>query len=194
MSTVLVNEDRADAAFSARQLKVLVQTNRMPLAARTPVAIPDRSIDHLAKTQELIPPERAATDIRLALEEAVLATEVAAALTRSVLDALASLAMAVAWSEPQASPHAPFLEAQLSPREREVLALVAKGQSNKTIAAALYVSPNTVKTHVSSLLTKLRADSRIQLATIATRHELPQLSATGAGGTPCAMAVSRPRR
>ena len=55
----------------------------------------------------------------------------------------------------------------LSQREREVLALVAAGLSNKDIAAALFVSPNTVKTHVASLLHKLRAQSRVQLATIA---------------------------
>ena len=56
---------------------------------------------------------------------------------------------------------------RLTQREREVLALVAAGQTNKAIASALYVSPNTVKTHVASLLHKLRAESRVQLATIA---------------------------
>lgn len=60
----------------------------------------------------------------------------------------------------------------LSPREREVLALVAAGQTNKAIAATLYVSPNTVKTHVSSLLHKLHVDTRVQLAAIATRRGL----------------------
>jgi DNA-binding NarL/FixJ family response regulator len=60
----------------------------------------------------------------------------------------------------------------LSPREREVLALVAEGRSNKAIAEALFVSPNTIKTHVASLMNKLHADSRAHLAAIATRHEL----------------------
>jgi DNA-binding NarL/FixJ family response regulator len=60
----------------------------------------------------------------------------------------------------------------LSPRQQEVLAMVAEGHSNKAIAEALYVSPNTVKTHVASLLSKLHADSRVQLAAIATRHAL----------------------
>jgi DNA-binding NarL/FixJ family response regulator len=62
--------------------------------------------------------------------------------------------------------------AQLSQREREVLAHVAAGCSNKAIAEALFVSPNTVKTHVASLLRKLDVNSRAQLATIAVQHGL----------------------
>ena len=53
-----------------------------------------------------------------------------------------------------------------------MLALVAQGQTNKAIADALFVSPNTVKTHVTSLLQKFRAESRVQLAAIATRQSL----------------------
>jgi len=60
--------------------------------------------------------------------------------------------------------------ARLSPREREVLALVAEGRSNKAIAAALFVSPNTVKSHVAALLTKLEVETRVQLAALAVRH------------------------
>ncbi len=61
----------------------------------------------------------------------------------------------------------------LTPREREVLALVAEGRSNKAIAEALFVSPNTIKTHVASLLHKLHADTRVQLAALAARGALP---------------------
>jgi DNA-binding NarL/FixJ family response regulator len=56
---------------------------------------------------------------------------------------------------------------QLTEREHEVLALVAKGQSNAEIAEGLYVSHATVKTHVSRLLTKLQARDRAQLVMIA---------------------------
>lgn len=62
--------------------------------------------------------------------------------------------------------------ARLTRREHEVLALVAAGRSNREIAMALFLSPNTVKTHVRSLLTKLHVGSRVQLAAIATQHGL----------------------
>jgi DNA-binding CsgD family transcriptional regulator len=61
---------------------------------------------------------------------------------------------------------------RLSPREREVLALVAQGQTNKEIADALFVAPSTIKTHVASLLAKLDASRRAHLATIAARRGL----------------------
>ncbi|CAN7165214.1 LuxR C-terminal-related transcriptional regulator [Pseudorhodoferax sp. LjRoot39] len=52
----------------------------------------------------------------------------------------------------------------LSAREREVLALLAEGQSNKLIARALELSQHTVKRHVANILTKLALDSRTQAA------------------------------
>jgi DNA-binding NarL/FixJ family response regulator len=56
---------------------------------------------------------------------------------------------------------------ELSPRELEVLGLVAQGHTNREIADSLYLSPLTVKTHVSRILTKLRARDRVQLVVIA---------------------------
>jgi DNA-binding CsgD family transcriptional regulator len=50
----------------------------------------------------------------------------------------------------------------VSDREYEVLALVAEGRSNKEIARALDVSPNTVKTHIASLFEKLEAKRRTE--------------------------------
>jgi DNA-binding NarL/FixJ family response regulator len=55
----------------------------------------------------------------------------------------------------------------LSRRELDVLTLVAQGSNNREIAAALYLSPLTVKTHVSHILAKLRARDRVQLVVIA---------------------------
>jgi len=57
--------------------------------------------------------------------------------------------------------------ARLTEREREVLALVAQGLSNDEIAVRLYLSPLTTKTHVSHIMTKLRARDRAQLVVIA---------------------------
>jgi DNA-binding NarL/FixJ family response regulator len=57
--------------------------------------------------------------------------------------------------------------ARLTEREREVLALVAQGLSNEEIAARLYLSPLTTKTHVSHIMTKLTVRDRAQLVVIA---------------------------
>jgi DNA-binding NarL/FixJ family response regulator len=56
---------------------------------------------------------------------------------------------------------------EVTDREREVLALVAGGMSNDEIAAQLVISPATARTHVSRILTKLRARDRAQLVVLA---------------------------
>ena len=61
----------------------------------------------------------------------------------------------------------------LTAREREVLAELAKGRSNREIARALHVSEKTVKAHVSSVLAKLGVQDRTQAALFAVRQERP---------------------
>ncbi len=60
----------------------------------------------------------------------------------------------------------------LTEREREVLALLVEGLTNIQIAAKLYVSPSTIKSHVSSILSKLEVASRTEAAALALRHGL----------------------
>ncbi len=62
----------------------------------------------------------------------------------------------------------------LTPREREVLGLLGRGFTNRAIAAELVVSEKTVKTHVSSILSKLRLGDRTQAALYAVHHGLTE--------------------
>jgi NarL family two-component system response regulator LiaR len=61
------------------------------------------------------------------------------------------------------------VEKTLTAREQEVLRLVGEGKRNPEIARELHISENTVKTHISSLMSKLEIDDRIQLALYAAR-------------------------
>jgi DNA-binding NarL/FixJ family response regulator len=62
--------------------------------------------------------------------------------------------------------------AELSDREIEVLKLIANGKDNAEIARDLYISPKTVKNHISNILMKLQIENRIQAAVYAVRSGL----------------------
>jgi DNA-binding NarL/FixJ family response regulator len=71
----------------------------------------------------------------------------------------------------------PRLE-RLTLREREVLAALAQGEDNTTVAQAMRLSPETVRTYVSRILAKLGATSRAQLVAIAHRNGLSRTGVT----------------
>ena len=102
------------------------------------------------------PPEELLTGIRtVAVGEALLAPNV----TRRLIAHFTGQTTATA--------RTPWGLDELTEREREVLALVARGLSNAELAATLHVSLPTAKTHVSRILTKLGARDRTQLVILA---------------------------
>ena len=132
---------------------------------------------HPAPSPDLAELAWATMTVRQALEELTVAAQAAAEGARAIVEVMdAAVAVLDATERPSRSVPTSGVAARqgggLSPREREVLALVAEGRSNKAIAEALFVSPNTIKTHIASLMTKLQVDSRAQLAAIAAREEV----------------------
>jgi len=73
-------------------------------------------------------------------------------------------------SEPE--PPANSQVAELTPREREILCLLAEGQSNKVIGRNLGISDGTVKLHVKAILRKLDVHSRVEAAVLAVEQNL----------------------
>lgn len=101
----------------------------------------------------------------------------------SLLTAIAAAQEGASYLDPQVArrvmdhlkPSAPVessLVGQLSQRELEVLKLMVEGRSNPEIASVLYLSPNTVKTHVRGIMNKLAVDDRVQAAVVALRAGL----------------------
>jgi DNA-binding NarL/FixJ family response regulator len=82
------------------------------------------------------------------------------------------VAALLATTDPAVLPPTEPLSYGLSARELEVLRLIAGGQPDREIAAALYISPRTVSTHVSHIFTKLDLNNRAEAAAFAVRHGL----------------------
>jgi DNA-binding NarL/FixJ family response regulator len=61
---------------------------------------------------------------------------------------------------------------KLSAREFEVLSMLVEGMSNPEIASHLYLSPNTIKSHVNGIFNKLGVSDRVQAAVFAVRNQL----------------------
>jgi len=74
-----------------------------------------------------------------------------------------------ATSTTTASPNLSRRLAELSPREKEVLNLIAQGGNNREIAAQLYISEKTVKNHITNILSKLNLRDRTQAALLVSK-------------------------
>lgn len=88
-----------------------------------------------------------------------------------ILDEFTRLAQSETW--------VPSSAESLTPREREVLQLVAQGTTNKEIASQLFISENTVKNHIRNILAKLHLQNRVQAAAYALREGLIRDSSSG---------------
>ena len=98
------------------------------------------------------------------------ATEILAALRR--VDAGELAIESQVQDKFQASRNRTNLHDDLTARERDVLALIAKGYENQRIADELFISLKTVKTHVSNILSKLAVSDRTQAVVYAFQHHL----------------------
>ena len=135
----------AYAAFRAAEAE-LVATARPDGAARA------RALDLLRQASET-------------------AAELGAAPLLADIDALARRARLELALEPAAeeAPAAPADELGMTPRELDVLRLLAEGRSNGDIGRALFISTKTASTHVSNILRKLNAANRVEAAGVAIR-------------------------
>jgi DNA-binding NarL/FixJ family response regulator len=107
------------------------------------------------------PPQQLVSAVRSVMAGDVL---VAPEITRRLLDRFVQRPLPVAGR--------PTELADLSSRELEVLELLAEGRSNAEIAAALYLSEATIKSHINHILTKLRLRDRVQAVALAYRSGL----------------------
>jgi DNA-binding NarL/FixJ family response regulator len=114
-----------------------------------------------------------AAGVRALLDRGAEAETLAAALLATARGlSVLSPAQVAAWLRPQRG--APEADG-LTPREREVLALLVEGLGNKAIAARLGISDHTAKFHVNAILGKLGAGSRAEAIVVAARRGLVAL-------------------
>ena len=154
-----------EAAPAARVLMLTVSENENDLAA----ALQAGADGYLLKTVES--DQLADTIVKVLEGESVISPEMMTKLvsvfrTRPAAPAAEPVVTAVVAPEP--SREAQVAVGLLSPREREILLLIARGDSNKHIARELDIAETTVKIYVQHILRKLGLSSRVQAAVFAT--------------------------
>jgi DNA-binding NarL/FixJ family response regulator len=103
------------------------------------------------------------------IEELLAGIRAAAAGESLISPQIASKGLQRLRSQGKSEGAAQTIRAELSDREIEVLKLIANGKDNAQIARELFISPKTVKNHISNILMKLQIENRIQAAVYAVR-------------------------
>ena len=155
-----------DAAPGTRILMLTVSENENDLSA----ALQAGADGYLLKTVES--EQLADTILKVMDGESVISPEMMTKLVAVFRSRPASPTTPAASAPLSPPPPAATASELLSPREREILRLIARGDSNKLIARALDIAETTVKIHVQHILRKLGLSSRVQAAVYATNHRL----------------------
>lgn len=162
-----------EASPSARVLMLTVSENENDLAA----ALQAGADGYLLKTVES--DQLCDTIVRVMEGESVISPEMMTKLVAVFRSRPSTVSQCATAAVPVSAPVAPAAPREiatgadlLSPREREILLLIARGDSNKLIARELDIAETTVKIHVQHILRKLGLSSRVQAAVFATSQRL----------------------
>lgn len=162
-----------EAAPAARVLMLTVSENENDLAA----ALQAGADGYLLKTVES--DQLCETIVKVVDGESVISPEMMTKLVAVFRSRPSAAPAAVPLAVPASAPVVPAVPREaasaadlLSPREREILLLIARGDSNKLIARELDIAETTVKIHVQHILRKLGLSSRVQAAVYATNQRL----------------------
>ncbi|MEV0361968.1 LuxR C-terminal-related transcriptional regulator [Nocardia fusca] len=167
----------ADRAVRWRPDLVLLDAAGAPLPETSAVVARLRSADRAPLIALLVP--HGGPRVEAEYADAVLAADQGAHAVVRALEVLASGVLVAARPprrepEPGAGPEVRQRLSTLTEREREILVLIVDGLSNREVGSRLFISPDTVKEHVSRILAKLEVASRIEAAVAAVRAELGQ--------------------
>ncbi|WP_194852849.1 response regulator transcription factor [Nocardia sp. SYP-A9097] len=166
-----------DKALRWRPDVVLLDASVAPLPGLPAIVRRLRSMAHPPLAALLV--QRGAARVEIEHADVVLAADFGVPAVLRALQLVASGVMVAAAPTTRppltsylADPDAHQRLSSLTAREREILLLIVGGLSNREVGARLYMSPDTVKEHVSRILTKLEVASRIEAAVAAVRAEL----------------------